>query len=401
MTSRMKPLVLDTSAMTVQEMENWGRDLTGFQKSINWWIGDLAVAARAKLGPDNYSQAFPPDTSPGLIQRCEAVARAYREEERNALASWSIHMQHANHPDRVSRVQAAVDAGRTTDEERAAVKQERADENRPRWLLAVDVNYFLHRFWFSGAGVESAVGVAEWIQRTTERLKEKGLTDCACCFDSMNNHRKQLTKEWDDKYKDRPPKPVELAQQLNLVQELLRKSGLACVALDGYEADDCMASYAKQFPGKVTLLTQDKDCRQCLSEKCNMLLDVEWSEDPTSGERLPSYKWLSAKQHTEATGIPPSHWIEFQAIMGDATDGIRGAEGIGEKGAADLVKLFGSVEAAIAAAKADDERIKPRQRASLVAFEAKAEVTRKLVALVTTLEVPSSTRLTSTSLTQN
>jgi 5'-3' exonuclease len=389
----MKPLALDTSGMSVQDMENWGCGLTDLQKSINWWIGDLARAARAKLGDDNYSQAFPPDTSPGLIQRCEAVARAYPEAERNPLATWSIHMQHANRPDRIAHVQAHIDKGLTTDESRAADKQERADSKRPRWLLAVDVNYFLHKFWFSGAGVEAAVGVATWIQRTVERLKEKGLTDVACCFDSKTNHRKDLTKDWEDRYKDRPPKPVELAQQLNLVYDLLKGAGFACVGLEGMEADDVMASFAKQFDGRVTLLTQDKDCRQCLSQKCNMLLDVEWTQDDTTGDSLPDYKWLSAASHTESTGIPPAQWVEYQTIMGDPTDGIKGVIGVGEKGAADLVKLFGTAEGAIAAAKADSDAIKPAKRKALIEFEVKLAVTRQLVTLVNSLEIPQSTRI--------
>jgi DNA polymerase-1 len=124
-----------------------------------------------------------------------------------------------------------------------------------------------------------------------------------------------------------------------------------------------------------------------------MLLDVEWTTDETSGDSLPEYKWLSAKTHTDKTGIPPSQWVAFQCLMGDATDGIKGAPGIGEKGAADIVKMFGTVEAAIAAAKTGDERLKPRQRESLIAFEPKAEVTRKLVTLVDSLEVPTTTRI--------
>ncbi|MGH9931003.1 MAG: 5'-3' exonuclease [Pyrinomonadaceae bacterium] len=392
--SRMKPLFLDTSEMSVEEMENWGRDLIEYQKSLNWWLGDLARAARAKLGDDNYSQAFPPDASPGAIQRWEAVARAYpTEDSRNSLATWSVHMANVNRTDRIARVQASVDAGRTSDEERKASQEKRVDDNRPRWLLCVDVSYFICRFWFSGAGVEAAVGVATWVQRTVERLKEKGLTDVACCFDSKINNRKELTKDWEDRYKDRPPKDPELAQQLSLVHELLNGKGFACVSIEGYEADDVMASFAKQFDGRVTILSQDKDCRQCLSDKCNMLLDVEWTEDETSGEAIPQYQWLSAKQNTEATGLTPAQWIEFQTIMGDNTDGIKGCIGIGEKGSADLVKLFGSAEGAIAAAKAGDQQIKPAKQKALIEFEPKLAVTRQLVTLVDSLPIPATTRI--------
>jgi 5'-3' exonuclease len=389
--TRMRKRFLDCSGLDMEQCQSFGEGLCAQQRDVMFQLGDLARYAEAKW-PDTWQQVFPEWVSPGMIARAAGVCRAYpNEADRESEATYSQYTQNASKPDRLTRLAQIVDKGLTTDESRAADKQER---DRPRWLLAVDVHYFLHRFWFSGAGVEAAVGVATWIQRTVERLKEKGLTDCACCFDSKVNHRKEFTKDWEDRYKDRPAKDAELVQQLNLVHELLQGRGLACVSIEGMEADDCMASFAKQFEGRVTLLTQDKDCRQCLSDKCNMLLDVEWTEDETTGDMLPDYKWLSAKQHTDATGIPPHQWIEYQAIMGDATDGIKGAVGIGEKGSADLVKLFGTVEAAIAAAKADDERIKPAKRKALIEFESKAAITRQLVTLRTDLSLPNATRIT-------
>lgn len=390
--SRLRKRFLDCSGMTLQEAEAFAKDLIEQQRDITFWVGDLARYAEAKW-PDTWQQVFPEWVSPGLVARSAGVCKAYpNESDREAEATYSQYAQVASKPDRLARLAAIVDQGLTTDESRAADKEERA-KGGTRYLLAVDVHYFLHRFWFSGAGVEAAVGVATWIQRTVARLKEKGLTDCACCFDSKVNHRKEFTKEWEDKYKDRPPKDPELVQQLNLVYDLLKGAGFACVGVEGMEADDVMASYAKQFDGRVTLLTQDKDCRQCLSEKCNMLLDVEWTTDETSGDSLPDYKWLSGKQHTAATGIPPNQWIEYQVLWGDPTDGIKGAIGIGEKGAADLVKQFGTAEAAIAAAKTGDERIKAAKRKSLIEFEAKLDATRKLVTLRTGLEIPSTTRI--------
>ena len=394
--SRFHDTFLDAKGLTLEQLTVFGEELCIQQRGLNWWIGDTARYAKhvLRLG-DNMSQVFPPWCSPGLIQRCEAVASAYpREEDRNPLATWTTHMTHANKPDRIALVAASVEAGRTSDEERAASQAAKGDgTNRPRWLLCVDVSYFLHRFWFSGAGVEAASGVASWVKRTVERLKEKGLSDVACCLDSTTNHRKQLTENWEDKYKDRPPRDPELSHQLNLVQELLKGEGFACVCVEGYEADDVMASFGKQFPGRVTLLSQDKDLRSCLSDKCNMLLDIEWKEDEHSGDHQPVYKWLSAKQHTEATGIPPNQWVEYQAIMGDACDGIKGARGIGEAGAKELVTLFGTVEGAISAAKLDDERIKPAKRKALLEFEPKLDITRQLVTLRTDLELPSTTRI--------
>lgn len=409
--SRLQKRFLDCSNMTMQEATRWGAELAEVQQSIMFQIGDMARFAEAKW-PDTHQQIWPEWVSPGLLSRAAGVCRAYpKPEDREAEATYSQYLQNASKPDRLERLAKIVDAGLTTDESRLADKEELAKALEKglrhgffsRWLLAVDVNYFVNSWWFSGAGVETAVGVATWIQRTVERLKEKGLTDCACCFDSKSNHRKELTKDWEDKYKgSRGPKDPELVQQLNLAYDLLKGHGFACVGLEGMEADDVMASYAKQFEGRVTLLTPDKDCRQCLSTKCNMLLDVQWVQDETSGDSLPDYKWVSANDHTtkgmtynstHVEGIPPDKWTEFQTLAGDPGDTITGVVGVGAKGAADLVKQFGTVEAAIAAAKAGDERIKAAKRQSLIDFEAKLEVTRKLVTLRTDLEIPSTTRI--------
>lgn len=387
--ARMRKRFLDCSNMTMEEAETWGKELAETQRNIMFYLGDLARYAETRW-PDKHFQIWPEDVSPGMISRAAGVAKAYpNEQDRQHEATYSQYMQLAGKPDRHEQLAAIVDKGLTTDESRKVVQSERSE----RWLLAIDVNYFLHRFWFSGAGIESAVSVATWIQRTVERLREKGLTDVACCFDSHRNDRKELTKDWEDKYKDRPPKDPELGQQLALVRDLLSGRGFACVSVDGMEGDDVMASYAKQFEGRITLVTQDKDCKQCLSEKCNMLLDVTWKQDETSGEHMPEYKWLSAKQHFEATGIRPDQWTGYQAIMGDNCDGIKGASGIGEKGAADLIKEFGSVDGAISAAKADDERIKKKKREALIEFEGKKDVTLQLVTLRTDLQLPASTRI--------
>jgi 5'-3' exonuclease len=375
---------------TLESLEEYGNHFADWQRGVPWWLGDLARYAEARW-PDTWQQVFPEWVSPGLIARCKAVAQAYpNEADRNPLASWTIHMQESKYPDRVARVQSHVDAGRTSDEARKAS----TDDNRARWLLAVDTHYYTHKFWFSGAGVEAAMGVSEWIQRTVDRLKaEKGLSDVVCCFDSRTNFRKELTKDWEDAYKPRPPKDPELVQQLTLVRQLLEGHGFCCASLDGFEADDVMASYATQFDGKVTLLCADKDVRQCLSNKCNMLTDVEWTEDETSGDMLPNYKWLTAKTNTEATGIRPDQWADYQAIMGDNTDGIKGAPGIGEKGAATLIQTFGTLDNVIQAARDNDERLKPRQRESLLELAERLDIVRQLVTLRTDLTLPTTTRI--------
>jgi len=392
--TRTRKRFLDCKGLTLEQLSQFGEEFCEFARDLPFWIGDMARYAESRW-PDTWQQVFPEWVSPGMIDRYKGVAKAYPlEDDRRHEATFTQFMQNAGRADRDARLEAIVDQGLTTDESRKMDSAEGQTENRPRWLLCCDIHYHLHRHWFSGAGVEAAVRVAEWVQRTVARLKEKGLTDVVCAFDSPTSFRKELTKDWEDRYKDRPPKDVELVQQLHLVRELLEGHGFCCMAQEGFEADDVMASYAEQFPGRITLLTADKDVRQCLSDHCNILLDVEWTEDETSGELLPDYKWLSAKEHTEKTGLRPDQWAEYQTIMGDTVDGVKGAPGIGEKGAADLIKDFGTVEEAIQAAKDDDERIKPAKRKSLVEFEEKVSVTKKLVTLKTDLKVPKNTRIT-------
>ena len=390
MAQRMNKRFLDCSKMTIEEAESYGTGLAEQQRDVMFQLGDLARYAEARW-PDNHYQVWPEWVSHGLIARAAGVARAYpNQADRLHDVTYTQYMQNAGRQDRHERLAAIVDKGLTSDESRKADWDE-----QQRWLLAIDVHFYLHRFWYSGAELESAMSVASWVGRLVERLKEKQLTDVVCCFDSKRNHRKELVRNagWEDQYKDRPPKPEGLGHQLTLVRELLEKDGFCCVSQDGWEADDLLASFAKQFDGRVTISSADKDLRQCLSDKCNMLLDVTWSEDETSGDMVPEYKWLSAKSHTEATGIRPDQWAEYQAIMGDNVDGIKGVAGVGAKGAADLISEFGTVEGAIQAAKDDHESIRPKKREALIEFEEKLAVTRRLVTLKTDLEIPTTTRI--------
>ena len=421
--NRGQPRYLDCSklagenALSIEDAEKLGTLLSTLIRDCGFWLGDLARYSEARW-PDTHHQVWPTWQSPGQLARNAGVCRSYpASSDRELPATWSQYRQVANQPDRLARLAEMIDQGLTTDEakkadssyereERAAIYEfdagmDRAEAdklarvNEPRWLLAVDVNLYLHRFFHSGGGVESASAVSSWIERTSTRLKEtKGLSHLACCFDARENHRKELTREWNDKYKDRPPKDPEVIRQLTVARELLEKTGFATVSIPGMEADDVMASFAKQFDGNVTLLTQDKDLRQCLSETCNILTDVEWTEDETSGELLAYYLWLTSGMHAAETDIKPEQWCDFQAIMGDKVDGIVGVPGIGKKGAGDLIKKYGTAEAAIEAAKSEEKFILPaKKREALIEFAPKLATTRLLVTLRDDLTLPTPTRL--------
>lgn len=406
---------LDCSHLTLEEAERLGELLSTLAKGIGFWLGDLARYSEAKW-PDTFHQVWPISQSPGQLSRNAAVCRAYPEpHDRRHDLSFSQYMQVSGKPDRQVRLLEMAEKGQTTDESRKTHKQTPISRTvsgateSPGWLLAVDCNLYLHKFYHSGAGVEAASAVASWIDRIAKKLiEDHGFTDLVCCFDSQRNFRKDLTKDSEHKYKDRGAKDPELVKQLNFLHDRLGKLGFCCVSAEGFEADDLLASYAHQYKCRVSLLTHDKDANQCLSKTTNLLHDVEWVQDDITAEYLPVYGWFSAGdlwiatggeygddgERVPGTGIRADQWIDFQTIRGDNCDGIKGAIGIGEKGAADMIKMFGDADTAIAAAKDGDERIKPKQRDALLGLEPRLEITRQLVTLRNDLPIPFATRLT-------
>jgi len=391
----------------MEEAESFANYFIEIQLSVNFWIGDLARYSE-RTWPSTHPQVWPAGTSDKLLARPAGVCNAYpKEEDRQIEATYSQYMQNSSQPDRLARLEAIVEKGQTSDESRKADQGERADAKQS-WLLAIDVNYYLHKWYHSGSGVESAMLLTQWIQRTANRLKEKGLTDCACCFDAPNNFRKVLTADWEDKYKgNRGPKDPELVQQLQLVRSLLEGDGFACFSMDGYEGDDCLASCAKQFKGKVAILAKDKDLKQCLdSDRVVMLEDVTWEEDEHSGEMLPEYHWYTEKPHErlkcrnllEDTGLTPKQFPELQSLMGDSTDCIKGAPGIGETGALNLIREFGTAAACIKAAHNKDPRLMEMKRGAIMAkglleLEPILDTMMRLVKLVDNLEISIATRI--------
>lgn len=409
---------------SLEEFETWLGLLLEAQRDVLWQIGDLALAVE-RQHPSTYHQAYPVWASPDLIARCKAVSAAYKPDERNINATWSIHKNHCKAPDRVALVEAAVEAGQTSDENRRdpapvvpetppvveeapAVTLETAPPaaepeptQTPGWLLAVDLNYYVQRS-YPKDGVETAANVTSWLQRLIVRLQEKGLTDVVVCFDSKTNHRRALTEGWEQPYKERTKKDPELVAQLMMIRDLIQKLNLACVEIDDMEADDVMASYAKQFQGKVTLMTADKDLRQCLSPTCNILRDMKWEPHPETNQLQQIYDWVSAKAHvtegsnysgTKVAGITPELWPHFQAIAGDSTDDIRGCEGIGGKGAMDLILAHGTVHNVIEACRTGQAALSAKKVEAVLAFAPFAETMLKLTTLRTDLQVPMITKL--------
>ena len=140
----------------------------------------------------------------------------------------------------------------------------------------------------------------------------------------------------------RPPMPDEMKVQLPYVRRLCEAMHLPILELDGYEADDVIGTMAKKGAEEnleVLVISNDKDMMQLVSPGVRILR--------TGSGGAKADVIVDAQKVEEILGIPPGKVIDLMALLGDTVDNIPGAKGIGEKGATELIKKYGSVESAL------------------------------------------------------
>jgi len=122
--------------------------------------------------------------------------------------------------------------------------------------------------------------------------------------------------------------PEDLLSQIEPVKEALGLLGVRVLVSEGCEADDCIASLAHRLKRErpVVIVGSDKDLRQCLDR------DVAIWDPGAKQEKLETLENFTAD-----TGLPPSSWPDFQALIGDSSDNIPGVPGIGPKSAAEIM----------------------------------------------------------------
>jgi len=140
----------------------------------------------------------------------------------------------------------------------------------------------------------------------------------------------------------RQPMPNELFIQIPSVRRLCEAMRLPIIEVAGYEADDVIGALARQSARRevdVYIVTSDKDMMQLVGGRVRVLR-------PGQGAGKPDVI-LDAAKVEEVMGVPPEQVADVMALMGDSIDNIPGAKGIGDKGARELIRRFGSVEAAL------------------------------------------------------
>jgi len=171
----------------------------------------------------------------------------------------------------------------------------------------------------------------------------------------------------------RPPPPDDLIPQFELVREATRAMGLKAVDMEGFEADDLIATYARQAREAgaiVTIVSSDKDLMQLVTE------------DVTMYDAMKN-RTIGPAEVFEKFGVGPDRVIDVQALAGDSADNVPGVEGIGVKTAALLINEYGDLDAVLANAP-NVKQTKRRER--LMEQAEQARISKQLVTL--RLDVP-------------
>lgn len=188
----------------------------------------------------------------------------------------------------------------------------------------------------------------------------------AVIFDASS---KTFRNEIYSEYKaNRSEPPEDLRPQFAVIRDATRAFNVASIEKHGFEADDLIATYARQAEeagADVTIVSSDKDLMQLVTDKIIMFDQMK-------------DKIIRTTDVIEKFGVGPEKMIDLQALAGDSTDNVPGVPGIGAKTAAQLLEEFGDLESLLARAT---EIKQNKRRENLIEFADQARLSRRLVEL--------------------
>jgi len=218
-----------------------------------------------------------------------------------------------------------------------------------------------------GLPIGAVAGFCNMLFKQVEESKgDDAPTHVAVIFDySGKSFRNEI---YPDYKANRPPAPEDLVPQFPLTRDATRAFNIACIEKEGYEADDIIATLAREAReagGRVTIISSDKDLMQLVGGGVEML-------EPMKNRRIDS------EGVEEKFGVGPERVVDVQALAGDSVDNVPGAPGIGIKTAALLINEYGDLETLLARA---GEIKQPKRREVLTGMADQILMSRDLVRL--------------------
>ncbi len=239
----------------------------------------------------------------------------------------------------------------------------------------------------NGTPVNAVRGLMDFISRMVGEYQP---TDLVCCWD--NDWRPHWRVELIPSYKshrvvavrkDQPdieevPDPLEV--QIPLIRAVLDAFGIPVVGADGYEADDVIGTLATGAGMPVDVVTGDRDLFQLVDDEAGVRV-LYIARGVSKHERV------TAAFVREKYGIEPHQYADFATLRGDASDGLPGVKGVGDKTAATLLQRFGDMAGILAAAEDPGSDLGPNPRSKIKAAGDYLAVAPRVVAVVRDLDL--------------
>jgi len=221
-----------------------------------------------------------------------------------------------------------------------------------------------------GLPVGAVLGFCNMVWKLMQDARDTNVgvtpTHFAVIFDySSKTFRSELYPQYKA---NRSAPPEDLIPQFGLIREATRAFSLPCVEMEGFEADDLIATYARlasEAGAQTTIISSDKDLMQLVTPSVAMY-------DPMKD------KQIHEPEVFEKWGVYPGKMIDLQALTGDSVDNVPGVPGIGPKTAAQLLETFGDLDTLLARA---GEIKQEKRRETIIANAEAARISRELVRL--------------------
>ncbi|WP_406127542.1 DNA polymerase I [Streptomyces canus] len=254
--------------------------------------------------------------------------------------------------------------------------------SRPR-LMLMDGHSLAYRAFFAlpaenfttatGQPTNAIYGFASMLANT---LRDEAPTHFAVAFDVS---RKTWRSEEFTEYKaNRSKTPDEFKGQVELIGEVLDAMHVSRFAIDGFEADDVIATLATQAEAEgfdVLIVTGDRDSFQLVTDRTTVLY-------PTKG--VSELTRFTPEKVFEKYGLTPAQYPDFAALRGDPSDNLPGIPGVGEKTAAKWINQFGSFTELVERV----EEVKGKAGQNLRDHLEAVKLNRRLTEMVRTVELP-------------
>jgi 5'-3' exonuclease len=238
-----------------------------------------------------------------------------------------------------------------------------------------------------GTPVNAVRGLLDFIARL---VGEYHPTHLVCCWD--DDWRPQWRVDLIPSYKghrvvaarpgltpDIEEVPDALQSQIPIIRDVLAAYGIAVVGRPGYEADDVIGALSTDAGMPVDIVTGDRDLFQLVDDQAEVRV-LYVARGVGRHERVDN-AWVRAKYDVDAR-----QYADFATLRGDASDGLPGVAGIGEKTAATLLNRFGDIDGILAAAADPDSDLGPGPRGKVKAAEDYLSVAPDVVAVLRSID---------------